>query len=87
MTEHHPSRAFCSAHSPERKARCRLEDILARLSQVEACGEVIRTQAWNRGNWAAVGIEAGTILKQVGDVRDELSAVWDELTAVIRGEA
>ena len=55
---------------------------MARLSQVEGCANVVRVQAWNQGSWAAVGIEAKTILRQAEAIRAEMSELWHELAAI-----
>ena len=87
MTDYGPNTHFVSAHSPERTARCRLEDVMARLSQIEGCGHVIKTQAWNQGSWGSVHHEADTIIRSADDIKSDLAAAWAALTAVIEGEA
>ena len=85
MNSHSPGAEFKSAHSIERRTRCRVEDILARWTQVESCLNVIKVQAWNQGSWAAAGIEARTALKEGKAAKDELSAIQRDLTAIIEG--
>ena len=77
---------WLNGHSPEHKTRCRLEDVIARLSQVESCANVIRVQAWNQGSWAAVGIEAKTMLRELDSAKADLAALWATMTAIIDGE-
>ncbi len=63
----------------------RVEDALALLVDIDDRRKVIRAQAWNRGSWEQVFVEASGMVGEIERLKRELVVVWKECKEASRG--
>jgi len=61
-----------------------VEDLLALVVLLDDHRRVILIQAWHRGDWGAVYVEAMAMQQELAQLKAELSARWKELYAAVK---